>query len=407
MFPRPKLTVCVPSRNRQRTFKETIRALLLRPRIDVQFVFADNSDDASIMDDFMADHLADPRVVYLRSQDTALSMVDNWNRCVEAAEGEFVCMIGDDDYVDVNMIDTINRIQEQDPTLDAFCWNRLTYNWPGMPRPPSNVHIKLEPEIRKIARGVLYAEFFGWRALPSSARIPMGFYHGAISMALMDSFKERFGSYCSHPTVDFDNVCKVVSSANGLYFSSRPFSVMGACAESNSAAIYNSEGHARAHAQFMKELGRNMDEDPYMKLTPFRSEHGLAASILQVQLWFTSTFGYQMVDGWEQGFAKACALNAQFMDTKDSYDRTIKNYRQALRKWHGGKYLPFFKPEPFVERYGTKLWTGMIEGDLFIHERIDFISTPRELYDFVEQIVARPEDLVIEDHSGMWQAKSA
>ena len=49
MFPQPKLTVCVPSRNRQRYFQETIRSLLANMRTDVQFVFADNSDDPAIM----------------------------------------------------------------------------------------------------------------------------------------------------------------------------------------------------------------------------------------------------------------------------------------------------------------------------------------------------------------------
>ena len=50
----PALSVCVPSRNRQHTFQQTIRDLLASPRRDVEFVFADNSDDPTIADDFMA-----------------------------------------------------------------------------------------------------------------------------------------------------------------------------------------------------------------------------------------------------------------------------------------------------------------------------------------------------------------
>ena len=73
MFAQPKLTICVPSRNRQRYFQETIRSLLMNLRTDVEYVFADNSDDASIMNDFMEDVLADPRVKYLPSGDRVLS----------------------------------------------------------------------------------------------------------------------------------------------------------------------------------------------------------------------------------------------------------------------------------------------------------------------------------------------
>ena len=100
MFAQPKLTICVPSRNRQRYFQETIRSQLINLRTDVEYVFADNSDDAGIMNGFMQDILGDPRVKYLPSVDRVLSMVENWDRCVEAATGEFVCMIGDDDYAD-------------------------------------------------------------------------------------------------------------------------------------------------------------------------------------------------------------------------------------------------------------------------------------------------------------------
>ncbi len=96
----PTLTICVPSRNRQYTFKETIRSLVMSPRLDVQFVFADNSDDPSIMNDFMKDVTGDPRVTYLPTDDRIHPMSGNWERCVEASIGDFICVIGDDDYVD-------------------------------------------------------------------------------------------------------------------------------------------------------------------------------------------------------------------------------------------------------------------------------------------------------------------
>ena len=74
----PLLSICVPSRNRQNYFKKTIEALVASMIDDVEFVFADNSDDPTIMDGFVADILRkDRRVVYLPSEKTVLSMVDN------------------------------------------------------------------------------------------------------------------------------------------------------------------------------------------------------------------------------------------------------------------------------------------------------------------------------------------
>ncbi len=62
---RPRLSICVPSRNRQTWFAQTINALLENPRDDLEFVFADNSDDATIMADVIKAHRDDPRVVFL------------------------------------------------------------------------------------------------------------------------------------------------------------------------------------------------------------------------------------------------------------------------------------------------------------------------------------------------------
>lgn len=67
MFAQPKLTICVPSRNRQPYFQEAIRSQLMNLRSDIEYVFADNSDDASVTNDFMVDLIGDPRVRELGS----------------------------------------------------------------------------------------------------------------------------------------------------------------------------------------------------------------------------------------------------------------------------------------------------------------------------------------------------
>ncbi len=126
----PTLTICVPSRNRQYTFKETIRSLVISPRLDIQFVFADNSDDPSIMDAFMKDILGDPRVTYLRSAERVYPMNENWERCIDAATGDFICVIGDDDYVDPDVADVLADLCANEKDVDVFVWNRLAYNWP-------------------------------------------------------------------------------------------------------------------------------------------------------------------------------------------------------------------------------------------------------------------------------------
>ena len=43
MSDQPKLSICVPSRNRQDCFRQTILDLVANPRADVEFVIADTA----------------------------------------------------------------------------------------------------------------------------------------------------------------------------------------------------------------------------------------------------------------------------------------------------------------------------------------------------------------------------
>ena len=69
MAEKTRLSICVPSRNRQYYFQKTIEGLLRSKRDDIEFVFVDNSDDPSVMNDYMRAHAGDPRIVYLPSTD--------------------------------------------------------------------------------------------------------------------------------------------------------------------------------------------------------------------------------------------------------------------------------------------------------------------------------------------------
>lgn len=399
MFAQPKLTICVPSRNRQRYFQETIRSQLMNLRTDVEYVFADNSDDASIMNGFMEDLLADPRVKYLPSVDRVLSMVENWDRCVEAATGEFICMIGDDDYVDAEIVDLITRTQAVHSCVDVLVWNRLTYNWPDNREKRCGISVSLKTGVHKIPRAALYREFFSWKSDNATPNMAFGFYHGAVSKQVMNKLKARFGGkYCEYPTVDFENVCKVLVTAEHFFLSERPFSVLGACAESNSAKITQFGDAKERHALFMRESGRNIDDDPHMRGFPFPSVLGLAACIAQTQHWFLTTYGYKPIAGWEVNFAKACGISCSMMGDRLSYEAVAEGYRTVFSWWKGGKYLPDFNLGNCAPANNIQLFTGVADDTLLIDEEIADVQTPAELYSLVEQLIAPLHELTVKLH---------
>jgi len=121
----PFLSICVPSRNRQRYFKDLITALTQSARQDIEFVFSDNSDNPEIMNSFMRRFADDRRVVFIPSTGTTLPMMDNWERTIRATTGKWISFIGDDDYLDPDLVIALQKVLEIYPDLDAFDWGQL------------------------------------------------------------------------------------------------------------------------------------------------------------------------------------------------------------------------------------------------------------------------------------------
>ena len=162
MSVKPLLSICVPSRNRQIYFQQTISDLRASLRTDIEFVFADNSDDPSIMNAYMKDVTADPRVVYLPSTGTTLSMVDNWERTMEASTGDYIVFIGDDDYVDPEVAEFLKRILAVNEKVDAVCWRLVGYTWPYEGRPKLSLQVPFDDSVVNIEQADLYRRMFGW-----------------------------------------------------------------------------------------------------------------------------------------------------------------------------------------------------------------------------------------------------
>lgn len=392
----PVLSICVPSRNRQKYFKETIAFLLDNPREDVEFVFADNSDDPSVMDSFMAGHLADKRVRYLRSADRMLSMQENWERSVGATTGDWVSLIGDDDLIDPDLIDALKTAISLRPNLEAFGWLNLTYTWvtegakaTAIGVPTKNNFFDMTPELMK-------RRAFRWD--DAGATIASGFsiYHAALSRALLERMRKRFeGGLFGHPIVDYDSALKTAALGKAFVYCSRPFSIFGACPESNSVALHNLKKLRESQEQFTRETGRDTNTDPWMQGFPFPASLGLPAAVAQVQQWLAHEYGLGMQPGWEANFAGACAKNCEGFADPEEFELAADQYRQAFRTWKRGMFLKHFRPARVPVLEGP-VFFGHNSSKLFVSDTIGGATSPAEFYRVVNDLMPRPGELPAE-----------
>jgi hypothetical protein len=394
----PTLSICVPSRNRQIYFQETIRSLLASRRDDVEFVFSDNSDDPSIMDGFMRAFAGDPRIRYLSSAETTLSMMDNWERALCAATGRFVAFIGDDDYLDPELAGFIVNLERR-IDADAIAWTGPNYIWPTEGSRPRSIAISLSTDVTRFARRHLMRKAFLWEGCSHVPLSGFSIYHGALSRRLLDRLRLMGkGRYFEFPVIDYEMAFKAIMLGETFIHAARPFSILGACPLSNSVTIGIVEAEKKGQETFFKELGRDMNQDAWMEGTPFRTWHGISACIYLIQHWLTRQYGLAH-EGYEQNLMRAFAANCGLFRDPESFDLVARRYRDAIAEWKGGRYLGDFNPVfvPRRPRTDRPRFTGLKpDSTLVFPDDIGGVRTPGALFQLFESLLVRPDEIAID-----------
>ncbi|MDX6769775.1 MAG: glycosyltransferase family 2 protein [Elusimicrobiota bacterium] len=119
-----KLSVCVPTYNRAGHLAnclESIRIARERAEGEVQVCVSDNAstDDTATIVAAMAKKMS----VDYRRNETNLGAAKNYLKAVEPARGEFVWLLGDDDLLRPDALDTALRLLAANPSVDYFFVN--------------------------------------------------------------------------------------------------------------------------------------------------------------------------------------------------------------------------------------------------------------------------------------------
>lgn len=403
MAAEPVLSICVPSRNRQLYFRQTIDALLESERADVQFVLVDNSDGPSIMNAFMATKAGDSRITYLPSGERTYSMMENWERAVAAARGRYVTVIGDDDYADPDLAAFLLNLEARVGEIDALTWSGFNYNWPVDGAQPLPLKLDLKAKVTRFDKRDLISRAFRWEGALHVPLCGNSVYHGAISRALLLKIRDHFGGrFFEFPIIDYENAFKVILSGQSFYHVSRPFSVPGVCPLSNSASIGTIASADAAFVRFNRELGRNLLEDPLLENCPVNVSHGITSSIFGIQYWLCRKYGFPHA-GYEENLVRALVLNCESYRDSESFETLAERYRGSIAKWQGGRYLPLFEPRftppPASPLPRPAIWCG-VDADANLHFPEDAAGTrtPGELFNVLKDILIPATEIEIALH---------
>lgn len=222
---KPLLSVALPTHNRARYALHAIRSLLAvdDPRLEV--VVSDTSTDGELpklLESRGNPAFGDARLKYLRPA-VPLDMTGNHNASIEATEGEFVCLIGDDDTISADALAAAQWAL--DSGIDSIAPSVVSnYVWPDfrsryfrsghasrlyLPKRIGRLSVRLCADALDSA---LAGAAQGTEGLPK-------IYHGIVRRSVLTRMRAASGAYFHGSSPD-------VSGAIGLALCSEQFAVV-------------------------------------------------------------------------------------------------------------------------------------------------------------------------------------
>lgn len=236
----PLLSIVIATRNRIAYAISAIESIMEIKDARLELVVQDNSDSREL-EDYVRDNIQDSRLRYRYTQ-PPFSMIDNFNAAIELATGEYVCMIGDDDGVNPEIIGAASWAKSIG--LDALAVKlTVSYHWPGTGVPakmfrkvvPGSLSVwdfagsltsaDLEKELRSLVRegGVYYLTF----DLPK-------LYHGLVHRRCLEAIHQRTGVYFKGLSPDIFSSLSIACIAARVVVTDYPLTIPGACPGSGS-----------------------------------------------------------------------------------------------------------------------------------------------------------------------------
>jgi glycosyltransferase involved in cell wall biosynthesis len=254
------LSIIIPTRNRQNYAYVAALQILESTSSKVQVVIQDNSDEPSLITKFKDEKLIS-RIKYNYSPQI-LSFVSNFSKGVEIADGEYICIIGDDDGInpEIELFVTWAR----DNNIEAITPEiKLNYIWPGT----GISYYKKDTGNLTIVDFNLKYKFYDPKKelnklLNSGGQNYLNYnlvkvYHGIIKKSLMEEIKGITGKYFGGLSPDIFSSVALSFVTDRVLKIDYPLTIPGVC--NKSGAGHSSTGRHHGNLKDAPQLKGHRD----------------------------------------------------------------------------------------------------------------------------------------------------
>ena len=164
---KPKISICIPTFNRADLFEKTLQSVISQTKKPYEVIVVDNHSTDTTQQ--VVKKYLHYGITYYRNKKN-IGFVGNWNKCVEKATGDYICILHADDLITKDWYEDWEKIIQKNLDVDAFfsSWavidiqNRVT-----------SVYIPF-PKNRKFKKNHVIKEFYSknfWGPLVSGGLI--------------------------------------------------------------------------------------------------------------------------------------------------------------------------------------------------------------------------------------------
>lgn len=319
-----KFYVVIPSRERAETLKLTLDTCISQEYANVEFIVSDNcskDNTAEIVSSYMK---IDPRVRYVKPN-VRLGMSEHWEFALDNIEKEgYVIIIGDDDALFPDALQTANLILSTNGDIQAFNWPTCYYHYSDLDDDASKNTLLL-------TAGALVSirESKHWlkKVVENRAiynQLP-GIYHSCVHSSILQKIKSKNGRLINSLSPDIYLALAISTCVDKYLHYSKPLSL--------NAISNKSTGHTSVPGSDQSEVAAFFNESNVLKqhhLVPETPDiHvGLGDSILQAIDVGILNDNYK--PNWERIICRAL-ITAEAIPSKSDKLRRVDKLRELAK----------------------------------------------------------------------------
>lgn len=283
----PLISILIATKNRQKYCLSAVESILNLTDDRIQVIVQDNSDDKSL-ETMILPFMGDTRLIY-RYTPPPFSSIDNFNAAIELATGEYICLIGDDDGINPEIITAATWAKANN--IECLVGNlKANYRW-------ENTGEKKFLHIKVVSNSLIIGDFDGTakkvdpqaslrKLVRNGCTNYMEFdfpklYHGVVKREIFEQLKLETGAYLKGLSPDIYAAIALSLKINQFVVVDYPLTIPGVCSFSSSIQ----EGEQKTNS-------KDLESAPHLRdrKTPYNWEENVPRIYCVQTIWADSAF---------------------------------------------------------------------------------------------------------------------